>query len=371
MQGVKRLVVKAGSNVVIHPDGTPALSRLFALMETLAAQRRAGREVLLVSSGAVGLGVQALGLKKKPGQLDLKQACAAVGQGRLMALYQEGFARLGVEAAQVLLTEEDFSNRRRYLNLRATLDRILALGAIPVINENDTVSTQELESEDPGRPWERPVFGDNDKLSALVASKMDADLLVILSDVEGLFTANPQVHPEARLVPEVPELTPEIEASASGVSSRGRGGMATKLAAARIATSAGAWVVVASGLRDGVLGRVLAGEAEGTLFHPGPRLRGRQRWIAFASAPAGRILVNPGAREALQRGKASLLSAGVTGFQGDFQRDDVVAICGEEGREFARGVAQMDREAAESLVGGAGKPRVVVHRDTLVLGEGS
>ena len=366
----RRIVVKAGSNVVIRPDGTPALSRLFGLMEVLAAERKAGREVLLVSSGAVGLGIQALGLKRKPAHLDLKQACAAVGQGRLMALYQEGFARLGVEAAQVLLTEEDFSNRRRYLNLRATLDRILALGAIPVINENDTVSTQELESEDPERPWEKTVFGDNDKLSALVASKMDADLLVILSDVEGLYTANPRTDPEARLVPEVKVITAEIEASASGVSSRGRGGMATKLAAARIATSAGASVVVAAGTREGVLARILAGEAEGTLFHPGPRLKGRQRWIAFASTPAGRIQVNEGAKEALLAGKASLLSAGVTGIQGDFQCDDVVAIADAEGREFARGVAQLGCEDAAALLASAARPRVLVHRDTLVLGSG-
>lgn len=365
----KRIVVKAGSNVVIRPDGAPALSRLFALMETLASLRKEGKEVLLVSSGAVGLGVQALGLKKKPSHLDLKQACAAVGQGRLMALYQEGFSRLGIEAAQVLLTEEDFSNRRRYLNLRATLDRILALGAIPVINENDTVSTQELESDDPQRPWEKSVFGDNDKLSALVASKMDADLLVILSDVDGLFTANPQVDPGARLVPEVLAITAELEASASGTSSRGRGGMATKLAAARIATSSGAWTVVASGTRDGVLQRVMAGEIEGTLFHPGPRLRGRQRWVAFASNPAGRIQVNDGARDALLAGKASLLSAGVLRLQGDFQADDVVAIADAQGHEFARGVAQMDRLSAEALVGAPGKPRVIVHRDTLALGE--
>jgi glutamate 5-kinase len=369
LAAAKRIVVKAGSNVVIRPDGTPALSRLFALMETLAALRKEGREVLLVSSGAVGLGVQALGLKRRPAHLDLKQACAAVGQGRLMALYQEGFSRLGVEAAQVLLTEEDFSNRKRYLNLRATLDRILALGAIPVINENDTVSTQELESDDPARPWEKAVFGDNDKLSALVASKMDADLLVILSDVDGLFTANPQADPEAHLVPEVLAITPELEGTASGTSSRGRGGMATKLAAARIATSSGAWTVIASGVREGVLPRVLAGEEEGTLFHPGPRLRGRQRWVAFASTPTGRIQVNDGARDALLAGKASLLSAGVLAFQGEFQAEDVVAIADAAGHEFARGVAQMDRLAAEALLGASGKPKVLVHRDTLALGE--
>ncbi len=360
----RRIVVKVGSNVVIRSDGSPALSRLFALMETLCACRKAGVEVLLVSSGAVGLGLQALGLRRKPAELDLKQACAAVGQGRLMALYQEGFSRLGVEAAQVLLTEEDFANRRRYLNLRATLERLLALGAIPVINENDTVSTVELEAQDPERPWSKPVFGDNDKLSALVASKMDADLLVILSDVDGLYTANPQTDPGATLLAEVPAITPAIEALASGAGSRGRGGMATKLAAARIATGSGAWTVIAGGAVPNVLERVLAGEAVGTLFHAGPRLQGKRRWIAFASSPRGRVTVNAGAREAIQAREASLLTAGVVALAGDFVAEDVVSLADENGHEFARGVATMDQAEAERLASGRG--RVLVHRDTLV-----
>lgn len=364
LAAARRIVVKVGSNVVIRGDGSPALSRLFGLMETLCACRKAGVEVLLVSSGAVGLGLQALGLRRKPAQLDLKQACAAVGQGRLMALYQEGFSRLGVEAAQVLLTEEDFANRRRYLNLRATLERLLGLGAIPVINENDTVSTAELEAQDPDRPWARPVFGDNDKLSALVAAKMDADLLVILSDVDGLFTANPQSDPSAALVAEVPAITPAIEALASGTGSRGRGGMATKLAAARIATGSGACTVIAGGAVPNVLERVLAGEPVGTLFHAGPRLQGKRRWIAFASSPRGRVTVNAGAREAIQAREASLLTAGVVAMAGDFLAEDVVSLADEDGREFARGVASLDRAEAERLA--PGRSRVLVHRDSLV-----
>lgn len=362
----RRIVVKVGSNVVIRTDGSPALSRLFALMETLCACRRAGTEVLLVSSGAVGLGAQALGLKRRPTELDLKQACAAVGQGRLMALYQEGFARLGVEAAQVLLTEDDFADRRRYLNLRATLERLLALGAIPVINENDTVSTIELESREPGRPWARPVFGDNDKLSALVASKVEADLLVILSDVDGLYTANPQTHSGAELIADVPAITPDIEALASGAGSRGRGGMATKLAAARIATGSGAWTVIAGGAVPNVLERVLAGEAVGTLFHAGPRLKGKRRWIAFASSPRGRITVNAGAKAAIQDRDASLLTAGVVTLEGDFAAEDVVSIADEAGHEFARGIATLGRAEVERLAGTASRGRALVHRDTLV-----
>lgn len=364
IRGARRIVVKVGSNVVIRADGSPALSRLFALMEALCAARRQVREVLLVSSGAVGLGVQALGLERRPAELDLRQACAAVGQGRLMALYQEGFSRLGVEAAQVLLTEEDFADRRRYLNLRATLERLLALGAIPVINENDTVSTMELETPDPGRPWARPVFGDNDKLSALVASKMDADLLLILSDVEGLFTANPQADPDARLIPEVAAITPEIEALASGKGSRGRGGMATKLAAARIATAGGAWTIIAGGAVPGALERILAGEPVGTRFQPGPRLRGKRRWIAFASSPRGRITVNAGALSAIRDREASLLTAGVVSMEGAFAAEDVVSLVDEAGHEFARGIARIS--AAEARRPAAGRGRVLVHRDGLV-----
>lgn len=363
---IRRIVVKVGSNVVIRPDGSPALSRLFGLMETLCACRKAGKEVLLVSSGAVGLGMQALGLRRRPSELDLKQACAAVGQGRLMALYQEGFARLGVAAAQVLLTEDDFASRRRYLNLRATLERLLSLGAIPVINENDTVSTVELESPEPGRRWAQPVFGDNDKLSALVASKMDADLLVILSDVDGLYTANPQTDPGATLIAAVPSVTAEIEALAAGKGSRGRGGMATKLAAARIATGSGVWTVIAGGAIPNVLERVLAGESIGTLFHAGPRLQGKRRWIAYASSPRGRITVNAGAREAIQAREASLLTAGVVALEGDFAAEDVVSISDESGHEFARGVATLGQAEAEGILAAAGRGRVLVHRDTLV-----
>lgn len=364
LASARRIVVKVGSNVVIRDDGSPALSRLFGLMETLCACRSSGAEVLLVSSGAVGLGMQALGLRRKPADLDLKQACAAVGQGRLMALYQEGFTRLGREAAQVLLTEEDFADRRRYLNLRATLERLLSLGAIPVINENDTVSTAELEAQDPDRPWSKPVFGDNDKLSALVASKMDADLLVILSDVDGLYTANPQTDPQATLIGEVPALTPAIEALAAGTGSRGRGGMATKLAAARIATGSGALTVIAGGALPNVLERILAGEPVGTLFHAGPRLQGKRRWIAFASSPRGRVTVNAGAREAIQDREASLLTAGVVAMEGGFSAQDVVSLADEEGREFARGVAALSQ--AEAARRSSGRGRVLVHRDTLV-----
>jgi len=364
----RRLVVKLGTNVIMRADGLPALGRLYGILESVATLAHQGTEVLLVSSGAIGLGAQQLGLDHRPRLLAEKQACAAVGQGRLMALYQEGFARLGIVAAQVLLTEYDFSNRRRYLNLRATLDHLLKLGVVPIINENDTVSTAELEPPDGFRTT--PVFGDNDKLSALVASGVAADTLLILSDVAGLYTGNPHKDPQARLIPVVTELTAEIEAYADGLGARGRGGMASKLSAVRVATQAGARVLIADGACQGILEQVLAGREVGTLFEPGRRIKGRKRWIAHAGQLSGRIRVNPGAREALLAGRVSLLAAGVVALEGDFERDDVVAIADEQGRDFARGVATMGRAEADQDLDPHGTPangRVLVSRDTFVL----
>jgi len=362
----RRLVVKLGTNIIMRTDGLPALGRLYGILESVATLRRQGKEVLLVSSGAIGLGAQQLGLQGKPKPLADKQACAAVGQGRLMALYQDGFARLGLVAAQVLLTESDFTNRERYLNLRATLERLLALGAVPIINENDAVSTAELESLEAFHS--ASVFGDNDKLSALVASGVEADTLLILSDVDGLFTGNPHKDPEATLIPVVPALTQAIEAFADGQSLRGRGGMASKLSAVRVATRAGTRVIIANGATEGVLERVLSGQEVGTLFEAGKRLRGRKRWIAHASQLAGRIRVNQGAQEALRGGRASLLAAGVVALEGDFERADVVAIADEQGRDFARGVITLDRpgtdQALRHQTAGA---RALISRDTLVL----
>jgi glutamate 5-kinase len=372
----RRIVVKLGTNVIMSGNGMPALSRLYGIMESVAELRRGGHEVVLVSSGAVGLGAQKLGHPGKPRTLEMKQACAAVGQGRLMALYQEGFGRLGHVAAQVLLTEDDFGNRHRYLNLRSTLEKLLELGVVPIINENDTVSTAELESSRNG-DWSRPIFGDNDKLSALVASGLDADLLLILSDVDGLYTGNPNKDPNATLIPVVKELTSEIEGCADGQSSRGRGGMASKLAAVRVATQAGTQVVIASGAAHRILDRILAGEEVGTVFLAEGRIRGKKRWVAHASHVAGRVRVNAGAEEALRGGKASLLPAGVLGLEGDFERDDVVAIADANGHDFARGTINLDRGEADVILEsgatkipgqtGAKGRGALISRDTLVL----
>jgi len=268
----RRIVVKAGTNVVMRDDGAVALGRLYGLVESVASLRKEGRDILIVSSGAIGLGAQRLQLAATPGELSLKQACAAVGQTRLMSIYEAGFEKLGFSSAQVLLTEDDLASPVRFRNLQATLGRLFSLGAIPILNENDTVSTLELETPDGGSRRTR-IFGDNDRLSALVMSHVKADVLVILSDVDGLFTGNPARDPKARLIPAVAGVTEEIARYAGGAGTRGRGGMRTKLDAARIATDAGGYAVVANGRTPQVLDRLFDGEEIGTVFLPRARAR--------------------------------------------------------------------------------------------------
>jgi glutamate 5-kinase len=261
----RRVVLKLGTQVVLDAEGRPALSRLYGLMESVAALHRRGAQPVLVSSGAVGLGARQLGIQ--PEGLSQKQACAAAGQGQLMSIYQEGFARMGLCAAQVLLTEDDFADPVRHANLRRTLETLLELGAIPVLNENDTVSTLELERPSPGR---RPIFSDNDHLSALVAAHLEADLLILLSDVTALHTRNPGLHADAVPLAEIP-FGADLQVTLDGTSGRGRGGMVSKVEAARSAVKVGVPVVLASGLVIGVLDRILAGEPIGTLFLAAPR----------------------------------------------------------------------------------------------------
>ena len=349
----RRVVIKLGTAVLMRDDGRIALSRFYSFVEAIADLKRQGREVLIVSSGAIGLGAERLGITRRAQLLPVKQALAAIGQGRLMSLYSDAFERLGITTAQVLLTEEDFSNRKRYLNLRGTLVKLIELGALPIINENDTVSTAELESLD-SAPRVKINFGDNDKLSALVASKIEADLLVILTDVEGLYTADPGSSEEAALIPLVEEITPEIEDLARGGShpSRvGRGGIKTKLEAARISTRSGCAAVIASGKLPGVITRVVAGEEVGTLFLPQPGLPGKRRWIAFATSVKAALVVNEGARRALEERKGSLLAAGVLEVRGGFERGDVVSIIDEQEREFARGIVNYSSAEARKISG--------------------
>ncbi len=265
----KRIVIKLGTNVIMRDDSLVALGRLYSVAESVAHLVRDGRQVILVSSGAIGLGMERLGIKDRPKELAMMQACAAIGQSRLMAIYENAFKNLGCRIAQVLLTEEDFRDEVRYRNLRATLNALLKLGVIPIINENDTVSTMELAQ--PGSTSSHTrVFGDNDKLSALVMTHIDGNLLVLLSDVDGLYTGDPLAH-GSEFIPEVAEITDAIRNYAQGGNGRGRGGMQTKIEAARIASEAGGSAVIANGRTPGIIELVCEGKKAGTLFLPRKR----------------------------------------------------------------------------------------------------
>jgi glutamate 5-kinase len=363
----ERLVIKVGTRVLTRADGRLALSRQAELVEAIADLRLRGRQVLMVTSGAVGLGRDALGLKDTPSDTTQRQACAAIGQSRLMALYQEAFAHLGLLCAQVLLTQADFADRAHYLNLRSTLTTLLGLGVIPIINENDVVSTDELAMAEGGR-----VFGDNDKLSALVASKLEADLLVLLTDVAGVFDRDPRGAKGAQLLSTIQDaehLTAQLTGSSSGV---GRGGMRSKVAAAAIACRSGCHVVIASGVSPGALSRVLAGESEGTFFPATGCLSARRRWIAFASEARGVLHLDDGATRALMERGASLLAAGVTRVEGDFRKGDVLELRGADGALIGRGVSEVDGAECRQWVSGrapagARNRDALVDRDSMVL----
>ena len=353
---MRRIVVKLGTNVVTHETGELALGRVFSILEELAKQQQAGRQVLLVSSGAVGLGAQVLGLAERPRSLGMRQACAAAGQGRLISLYGQAFAQLGVKVAQVLLTQEDLADPDRTLALRTTLLRLIELKVIPILNENDSVSVRELIEYDLLPPFAsengRPMFGDNDGLSARIAASINADLLLLLSDVDGVYTANPKVDPDARLISSSEGVNEELLAVAGGqTSSGGTGGMNSKLEAARKATAAGVDVVIAKGDAPGVVERVLAGDELGTLiFSPTPPERRRQR-IAHRHTGKAALIVNEGAIEALTESKASLLPIGLLKVEGSFDRGDVVEVRDISGRIFGHGLVNYDAAACRQLAG--------------------
>lgn len=368
----RRIVFKLGTRVLTRDDGTLARDLLDALTGAAARLRREGRDVLLVSSGAVGLGKEALGLEASPVEVDERQACAAVGQSRLMRLYEEAFSREGLLCAQLLLTEVDFDVRDRYLNLRAALHALLRRGVIPVINENDAVSTAELAYTTSGT---RPIFGDNDRLSALVASKLGADLLILFTDVPGVFDRDPRRYRDARLISRVEPDEP-LDAAIGGVgTTAGTGGMQTKVAAARIAAASGCHAVVASGRQAHRLNDLLAGADVGTWFPARDRPHARQRWIAYATAPRGVLELDAGAVEALTARSASLLAAGVVAVDGEFRAGDVVELRGPDGQEVGRGVVAWDADTVRAWSAGARPAGVrnahaVIRRDHIVLNGG-
>ncbi len=370
VRDAKRVVIKVGSAVLAN--GGVGLHRptLERICRELSSLRQEGREVVLVSSGAILAGMGRLGLKERPGSIPLKQAAAAAGQTLLMRHYEEAFDPYGQTVAQLLLTQEDFRSRARYLNARNTLFTLLHLGVLPVINENDTVAVEEIR------------FGDNDNLSVLVATLVGADLLVILTDLDGVYTTDPRKDPDARLIPRVSRRSDERSFWAGGSGTGvGTGGMETKVDAARRAAASGIPTIVANGLVGGILSRVVHGEEVGTLFEAAPlRMRGRKRWLAFASQHRGRITVDAGAREALLRGGRSLLPSGVVSASGGFEAGEVVSLCDTDGAEFARGVANYDADQVERIKGiksdrieealGSKPFDEVIHRDNLVIVEG-
>lgn len=362
-----RIVVKVGTSTITHSNGKMDLFRMERLARELADLHNEGREVLLVTSGAVAAGIGRLGLREYPRTLPLKQALAAIGQGALLHMYEKFFAEYDKLIAQVLLTRSDFEERLRYLNARNTLNTVLQLGAIPVINENDTVAVEEIR------------FGDNDTLSALVAEIVDADLLIILSDIDGLYDDDPRSNPAARLYHEVEDIPEILEDSLRGRGHKfSSGGMFTKLQAARIAMSSGIPMVVANGSIDGVLRRILSGERVGTLFKPREsKLQARKRWIAFGCQVHGSIHVDRGAAEALINKGRSLLPSGIVRVEGDFGRGAVVAVLNPENEEIARGISNYSAEEVRAIAGhktaeiekilGNKDYDEVIHRDNLTL----
>jgi glutamate 5-kinase len=365
LTSARRIVVKIGSALLVDAaSGTLKSDWLAALIDDLAGLRERGAEIIAVSSGAIALGRRALGFSHGDLRLEEKQAAAAVGQIALAHAWSEAFRARGIVAAQVLVTLNDTEQRRRYLNARATLTTLLQQGAVPVINENDTVATSEIR------------YGDNDRLAARVASMMSADCLALLSDIDGLYSAPPGL-PDARLIPEVSEITPEIEAMAGKpVSGLGSGGMITKIEAAKIALGAGCSMVIASGHALNPLRGIAEGANSTWFLASATPLASRKRWIAGSLVPMGRLIVDPGAARALGSGK-SLLPAGVKRIEGAFARGDAVSIVSEAGQEIARGLVAYDAaEAAriagrrtgdiEILLGFKGRDEMV-HRDDMVM----
>ena len=351
-----RRVIKVGTSLLRGSAGRPTAVVIADLAASLSRQRRQGETIALVTSGAVGLGCEALGLGQRPSEVVALQAAAAVGQGRLMALYQDAFAVRGLAVAQVLLTRGDLASRRRYQNACRTLEQLLTWGVVPVVNENDTLATDELR------------FGDNDTLSALVAVAIGADELVLLTDVDSLYSGDPRSDAEAWPIEEVASLAEldSLQSVASGGGQWGTGGMTTKLTAARIATSSGIRVRLADGRDPAVLDALLAGDRVGTLFQPSPTpLPDRKGWLAHALLPKGSLQLDAGAERALTQQGASLLAVGVQAVVGDFERREAVRLLASDGRELGRGLASLSSTELRELMGSSGVE--VVHRDQLVL----
>lgn len=335
------VVVKVGTNVLTDAEGHLDEQRIISLAQQLLRIRETGRSVVLVSSGAIGAGVGLLGLKKRPSDLPHLQACAAVGQSALIQRYQHALSPAGCTVAQILLTAGDFENRGRYLNIRNTINTLFEYGALPIINENDTVSVAELK------------LSDNDHLAALVANVLPAPLLILLTNVDGLYSADPREVPNAELLSVVPAITRDVTNMASfRQSTLGTGGMRSKLRAARIATQAGTTVVMANGARDRVLDAIFAGETIGTLFLPEQEVvTARKRWLGYSARPAGELTLDPGAVRAIREKGRSLLPVGITHLHGDFHKGDILILRDQADHEVARGLSNYPASIARQILG--------------------
>jgi len=365
LRSAQRLVVKVGTSSLTYPTGKLNLAQMEKIVRELADLANQGRQVVLVTSGAVGAGMGRLGFKHKPKTLPEKQAAAAVGQGVLLNIYEKFFSEYNHVAAQVLLTREDFAHRERYLNARNTFNTLFSFGVIPIVNENDTIAVEEIR------------WGDNDTLAAMVAGLLGSDLLVILTDTDGFYTADPRKNPQAELISLIEEITPELQAQAGGVGTGlGTGGMATKLAAAGIAMNSGIPMVLAGAAVPAVLSRVIAGEEIGTLFLPANNgLHLRKRWIAFGSPAQGQIVVDDGAKTAIVNQGKSVLPAGVKAVAGSFEPGNVVKVLDTGGREVGRGIVNYSSSDLEKIKGcrtaqiagvlGQKDYDEVIHRDNL------
>jgi glutamate 5-kinase len=351
LKSASRIVVKLGTGVLTDSRKQPDLAQMQQLVAQVAAQRAAGKEVILVSSGAVGAGMGVLGHEKRPAELAELQACAAIGQSRLMSIYEKLFGEFKLAVGQVLLTHDDLQHHERHLNARNTLVTLLRRGVVPIINENDAISFTELK------------FGDNDKLSALVAALLPADLLIILTTVDGLIENFGKKNP--RTIPVVENLDDTIAGMAGGAGSETSvGGMASKVEAAKIVVRTGIPLVIASGKKKAVLANVLGAQDEGTFFVPqDAKLTGRKRWIAFFHHPKGALFVDDGARTALREKGKSLLPPGISRCDGEFNAGEVVRVCDMNGTEFARGICDFDSKTVQARKAEG----VVVHRDNLVV----
>lgn len=363
----RTVVVKVGTNVLTAEDGRLDAARVQALADQIQRLRQAGRQVALVSSGAIGAGIGRLQLGRRPTDLRHLQACAAIGQSFLMRAYQECLEQHGANTAQILLTAGDFDSRARYLNVRNTILTLFEWGVLPIINENDTVSVAEIK------------FGDNDHLAAMVTNLLQAPLLILLTVVDGLYASDPRVDPAAQKLDTVPLIDSAVMELAGGSKSTlGTGGMRSKLRAARLATAAGESVIMANGSTPGILDAVFAGEPVGTLFLPhGGTVPAWKRWLGYTARPQGKLLLDAGATVAVKEKGRSLLPIGVVAVQGDFNKGDVVALCDAAGTEFARGLSNYSATDAQRIQGarteriseilGSAPYEEIVHRDNLVV----